>query len=308
MKNQHRKRDMSGTRVARRVRRVGVAAMVLFLIQAGSVGAQKPRIAILAFENNSTWSFWGDRLGLAASDEMTTQLVKSGEFSVIERRQIEAILSEQNMGASGLVDPATAARVGKLLGAQAVIVGSITKFSLDRKSGGVGPLSASFTEAESMIDARLIDTSTGEIKLVAEGTGKKRMGGGSFRNINFEREFDAGIAAEALRPAVEQTVAEIVKQKPDLAAAAADAIFGSIVGGRGADFYLDRGTNAGVKVGQKYDVVRVVDKITDAAGNVLDEITEKVGVIEVTRVLPQSAIGKVVEGEAKQGDRIKPQG
>jgi curli biogenesis system outer membrane secretion channel CsgG len=52
--------------------------------------------------------------------------VKTGEFSVIERRQIETILAEQNMGASGLVDPATAARVGKLLGAPAVIVGSIT--------------------------------------------------------------------------------------------------------------------------------------------------------------------------------------
>jgi curli biogenesis system outer membrane secretion channel CsgG len=273
---------------------------------AGAGSAQKPRIAILAFENNSTWSYWGDRLGLAASDEMTTQLVKSGEFAVIERQQIDAILAEQKMGAAGLVDPATAARVGKLLGAQAVIVGSITKFSLDRKSGGIGPVSASYTEAESELDARLIDTTTGEIKVVAEGAGKKRMGGARVKSINFEREFDAGVAAEALQPAVAQAVEAIVKQKADLAAAAANAVFGSIVGGRGTDFYLDRGQNAGVQVGQKFEVVRVVDKITDASGNVLDEITEKVGVIEVTRVLPQSAVAKVLEGEAKQGDKIKP--
>jgi hypothetical protein len=47
-----------------------------------------------------------------------------------------------------------------------------------------------------------------------------------------------------------------------------------------------------------------VDEIRDSAGNVLDQITEKVGVIEVTRVLSQSSICSVVEGEAREGDKI----
>jgi curli biogenesis system outer membrane secretion channel CsgG len=276
------------------------------LLAASPVLAQKPRVAVLAFENNTTYSFLGDRLGLAASDEMTTQLVKSNAFTVIERRAIDAVIAEQKLGMSGLVDAATAVRIGKLLGAQAVIIGSITKFSMDTKSGGIGRISASYTEAESELDARLIDTTTGEIKVVAEGSGTKRFGGAQYKDINLERNFDAGVAQEALRPAVEKAVLEIVKQKETLAAAAAMATFGQIVGVRGEDFYLDRGQNAGVQPGQRYEVVRVVDKITDAAGNVLDEVTEKVGVIEITRVLTQSAIAKVVEGEAKQGDKVKP--
>ena len=58
-------------------------------------------------------------------------------------------------------------------------------------------------------------------------------------------------------------------------------------------------------VGQRFDVIRVVDEITDANGNVLDRITDTVGVIEVTRVLSQSAICSVVEGDAREGDSIQ---
>ncbi len=64
------------------------------------------------------------------------------------------------------------------------------------------------------------------------------------------------------------------------------------------------GENFGVQVGQRFEVVRVVDEIRDANGTVLDRITDRVGVLEVTRVLSQSAICSVVEGEASEGDTI----
>ena len=55
-------------------------------------------------------------------------------------------------------------------------------------------------------------------------------------------------------------------------------------------------------------VMRVVDEITDSSGNVLDRITEQVGIIEVTNVLGQSSICKIVEGEAAEGDSLVPVG
>jgi len=291
------------------IRRTAPLAICLAsLLLPATAESQKPRIAVLGFENNTTFSFLGDRLGLAAADEMTTQLVKSGEFTVVERTQIDAVTSEINAGMSGIIDPATAARLGKILGAQLVVVGSITKFSMDRKSGGIGPLSASYTEAESNIDARAINTTTGEIILVADGSGKKRFGGAGYKDINFETNFDAGVAQEALRPAVEQTVKKLLGEKSKFAALAAAAPAGQIVGLRGKDIYIDRGENTGVAVGQRFDVMRVVHKITDGSGNVLDEVTEKVGAIEVTRVLTQSSIATVIEGEAKEGDKLKRAG
>ena len=58
-------------------------------------------------------------------------------------------------------------------------------------------------------------------------------------------------------------------------------------------------------MGQRFDVYRVVNEIRDANGQILDRITDKVGVLEVTRVLSQSAICRVVEGEAAEGDTIQ---
>ena len=55
----------------------------------------------------------------------------------------------------------------------------------------------------------------------------------------------------------------------------------------------------------RFDVYRVVDEIKDADGRVLDQITGKIGVLEVTRVLSQSAICRIVEGAAAEGDTIK---
>ena len=266
----------------------------------------KPRIAVLGFSNNSSFNYWGDNLGGAAADELTTQLVRSGVFTVVERSQVNAILEEQHFGLSGAVDPSTAAEIGKVLGVQAVLTGSITQFSVDRKSGGLGSLRVSYTEAESRMDIRLVNTTTAEILAVAEGQGKKRMGGVGWDDFDFEREFDAGLAQEALRPAVESAVEEIVDQADVLATLAPVAAPGEVVGSpEEGVVYIDKGTGDGIEVGQRFDVYRVVDEIRDSAGNILDQVTEKVGVVEVTRVLSQSSICSVVEGSAQEGDQVR---
>ncbi|MBK8057504.1 MAG: hypothetical protein IPK33_06415 [Gemmatimonadetes bacterium] len=177
-----------------------------------------------------------------------------------------------------------------------MITGSITQFSLDRKSAGVGRFAASYTEAESIVDVRMINVTTGEIILATKGTGKKRFGGAAFKDMNFERGMDAGTAQEALRPAVAQAVEKIRAEKVSLAGLAAAEPMGHVVGLRGADYCIDRGSNTGIKAGQRFEVVRVIDRITDASGKVLDEVTESVGTLEVSRVLSQSAICKLVKG------------
>ena len=72
----------------------------------------KPRVAVMNFENNSSWYYWGDNLGYAAADELVTQLFKTGQFTLIERSQLDAVLAEQNLGQSGRVDAAQAAEIG----------------------------------------------------------------------------------------------------------------------------------------------------------------------------------------------------
>ncbi len=283
-------------------------ALTLFLIgvTAAPAAAQaKARVAIMNFENNSTWSWWGNNLGAAAADELTTQLVNSGKFTVIERAQLDAILDEQDLGASGRVNSATAAKIGELLGAQLIFTGSITQFSIETIRAGFRGIGGSYSNAESMLDVRLINTVTGEILMAAEGQGNKRMGGGYFKGARAERDFDQGAAQEALRPAVENVINQVVSRADQFASLEAPAPEGQIVGDRDGSFYINRGQDAGVTVGQRFEVHRIVDEIKDANGRVLDRVIQQVGVIEVTQVLSQSAICTVVEGEAAVNDTIK---
>ena len=53
-------------------------------------------------------------------------------------------------------------------------------------------------------------------------------------------------------------------------------------------------------------IARIDAAKKDANGKELDKITNKVGVIEVTQVLAQSSICKIIEGKPAQGDTLQP--
>ena len=279
-----------------------VSSPNLMLAGEAEEGTDKVRVAVMNFENNSSWRYWGD----AAADELATQLFKTQKFSLVERTQLEAVLAEQNLGQSGRINSAQAAEIGRILGVQMILTGSITKFSVDTKGGGFGRFQAEYSEAESNLDIRLINTGTAEIMFADEGEGKVRLGGARVKGINYRQEFDAGLAQEALRPAVEDVVQKIADRAGAFTSIQPPAAPAEIVGVNGASFYIDKGENHGIVVGQRYAVHRVVDEIRDADGNLLDTITDRVGTLEVRRVLGQSAICRVIEGDAAKGDSLRP--
>lgn len=287
---------------------VAASSSIALAVPAPATPQDKVRIAVLGFENNSSWSYWGNNLGYAAADELVTQLFKTGKFTVIERAQIDMILSEQDFGQSGRVNASQAAEIGRILGVQVMVTGSITKFSIDRKGGSIGGFGVSYSEAETNLDVRLIDVNTAEILFADDSEGKIRLGGFSGGGVSFAQNFDAGLAQEALRPAVENMAEKISAMSDSLARIQPPVAPAQIVGSRDGSFYIDKGENFGVVVGQRYDVMRVIDEIKDASGNVLDQITDKVGVLEVITVLGQSSICTVVEGEAAEGDKLVPIG
>jgi curli biogenesis system outer membrane secretion channel CsgG len=144
---------------------------------------QRLRVAILDFDfantgltgSNSSFTE-GDGPGQGISDLLTNRMVQNGTFSIIERSQITAVLREQNLGASGRIDASSAAEIGRILGVDAVVVGSITRFNVEeRQSGfsvfGIGNSSKRYL-AEVQVNARMIDATTAEILAVAEGSGE----------------------------------------------------------------------------------------------------------------------------------------
>jgi TolB-like protein len=60
-----------------------------------------------------------------ATEKLTHQLVANGSLMVIERSRIDQILKEQSLSMTGAVDAGTAAKIGKILSVDAVIIGTI---------------------------------------------------------------------------------------------------------------------------------------------------------------------------------------
>lgn len=110
---------------------------------ATTVVGERLNIAILPFD---TKGIGGDIGEIDLLDKLTTVFYNLNRFKVIERAQLEQILQEQKLGMSGIVDVSTAAQIGKGMGVDAVVCGSIVR------AGNTAS-----------IDARLVDTETAAV-------------------------------------------------------------------------------------------------------------------------------------------------
>ena len=106
-------------------------------------------VAVLPFEGKGE----AESLSKSITDKMITQLVNLRRFRVIERNALEDVMKEQKFAISGMVDEQTAVEVGKLVGADVIIFGSII---CETNYGKVS--------------ARVIDTQTSETIVAKEAS------------------------------------------------------------------------------------------------------------------------------------------
>jgi len=134
----------------------------------------KARIAVARFtdkSNDSRW--WRKELGEGMADQLTTALVSTNRFIVLERQSLDAVLSEQDLAVSGRVSAQSGAAYGQIEGAEIVVVAAVTEFDDDNSGAQVGSggfigdvfssVSAGFSGSHMAIDLRLIDTRTSRI-------------------------------------------------------------------------------------------------------------------------------------------------
>ena len=129
------------------------AALVGLVAPRSALHAQgKPTVAIMSFENGAFGKDRGDYEGLTKGVPgfLVTDMSANTNIRVIERGEVQKLVDEQKLTKDGHVDPATAVKVGKLLGAAHMIFGT---FVVDPKGNF-------------RIDARAVNVETGEIEHV----------------------------------------------------------------------------------------------------------------------------------------------
>lgn len=313
------------------VRYLGMWVLTILLVTSALWGAEgaKKRVALFDFDFGTVhhWWSWDWDIGKGIADMVVTNLVRDGTYSVVERKQLDKILQEQNFSNSDRANPATAARIGKVLGVNAIIIGSITQFGFEERKIGVGGLSSklggfglgkvgtSKGKANVVIDARVVDTETAEILAVASGKGQSNRsgmdllgaGGGSGGGIDMSSSnFTETIIGEATRQAVDEVTRQIVAQSDRLHSTTIE-VNGLVADVQENVLVLNIGKNQGLKEGDALAIERIIKQVKDpTTGQVIRTLTQAVGTAKITSVDDKSAVAEYSGvGQPKVGDMVK---
>ncbi len=301
--------------------------------------APKKRVAVLNFEygtvSSSVAAIFGTNMdvGRGLADILVGKLVEGAVFSVYERKSIDKIMAEQNLSNSDRADPATASKIGRLLGVDAIIIGSITQFGRDDRSTnvggsvvggitrryGLGGVGKRESKAVVGISARMIDASTAEILATANSVGESSRSGATLLGSGGSSGASAGglidmnsrnFGATILGEAVNKAVVGLAKQLEGNAARLPTrtvVVEGLVADVSGNTLILNVGARAGLKIGDRLDVKRPIREIRDpASGKVIRRVEDKLGVMVITEVDEQSAVGAYSgTAQPKVGDAVK---
>ncbi len=303
------------------------------LLSSASLFAQKKRVAVMDFEFGSVQRWWSGNwdIGRGIADMIVDELVNDGTYAVIERKQLQTILAEQNFSNSDRANANTAAKIGKVLGVNAIIVGSITQFGVEKKGFSLGGIGGKYTgfggakvgtqkgKAEVKITARIIDINTAEILASSKGDGKSDrsgllLGGGGAGGGGFgagqvsmtSSEYRETILGEATEKAVADLSGRLIDREDRITFTKVD-VRGLVADVDGNTLILNVGSGAGVKAGDVLNILRVSRTVKDpATGKVLREITSTVGQVRIDQADAGSSVGTVVSGSGiKVGDIVR---
>ena len=280
---------------------------------ATEIRAQQPRIAVMSFDvgsdakMNAAKQFgMTDDLGRDLSDLLLDKLVADGKYSVIERSKIDAVMKEQITSNSDRNDPATAAKIGKIAGVNAIVIGVVTQYGGEIKESKInipgikiGPIGTKKSQVTVKINARLIDTNTGEVIAVASADGEASESKTDLAKADAvystkTKDFGTSTIGKATISAID-TIADKVEHPtrpvggggvapvPVAVASSGSSYTGLVAYVSGKTIVVNVGIKAGVKVGDTINITRPGQAIKDpVSGAVIKVMMDPVGQAKIT--------------------------
>jgi curli biogenesis system outer membrane secretion channel CsgG len=275
----------------------------------------KRTVAVYRFASKSDFNL---RYGIAdlgggLSAMLTSALVESGQFIVVERETVSDVLSEQELTASSLVKQEGAQMPGNLLGASLIIKGAITEFNESAGGGGFGVgvagvgVGMKSRKAVVGLVIQVIDATTGQILStfsVRESASGKTFSVDVARNgvdTGFSKFFETSIgqaARKAINTAV-QRFADETANRPWT---------GRVVAFDGGEVVINAGETSGIRAGDMFSVERTTSVFTDpATGRVLGQRKVRLGTVVIGAVQSELAFGRFlpqVNAAPSRGDLV----
>lgn len=195
-----------------------VIAVPSFTVGAGSV-----RIGSVDLSKEGGDAFYRE-LGSGVADIFIAEAYESQQFRITERAEIDKVLFEQDLAQSGRVNPTTAAAVGRIEGAELLVLGSVSEFGVQTTGGGGKVLgvfggSAETVTARVAVEIRFVDTNTAEIMAIGRGVAEVSQGNVSIDIANVITNLRVGrtgttIVDYAVRNAIRSAIENAARSLP----------------------------------------------------------------------------------------------
>ncbi|MDY6903233.1 MAG: CsgG/HfaB family protein [Thermodesulfobacteriota bacterium] len=221
----------------------------------------KLRVGVVNFQNKTPSRVLG--IGEAASDILGTILQKTGRFIVVPQQDMASILEQQSMGASGTIDPTTAARMGKILGLNAIVTGAITAYSEAEEGQDYLIYKKKKQIARVTVDYRIVDTTTGVQIMADSGQGEYAKATGGALGLGSKSSYDTDLRDGALRDALTKAMVNMLDQLEET------EWRGRIAQVKGQRVYINAGKEVGLKVGDILVVQELGEEIVDPVTRVV---------------------------------------
>ena len=244
--------------------------------------------------------------------------MKSGQFTVVARQDLEAVITEQDLAATDRFAASQVAQKGKLVPAQLIVKGAITEFEAQTRGGGTDVrfgnfgagdfgISGETVQAHVGIIVYIIDSATGQILDSERVEGKAKAGGMGF-DWAYRNRISLGTAGFERTPlgkATQQTIDKAVKY---IAAKLASVAWeGRVVKIEGSTVFLNVGSRGNVQTGDVFTVYGESEVLTDpVTGMPLGAEKSKVAKVMVNEVQENFSKAMITEscGTVNRGDLI----
>jgi len=166
------------------------------------------------------------------------------------------------------VDSGSAVQVGKILGLQAIVTGSVSQFGVRTTGSDYLITQSKRQEAECVVDVRLVDAENGQVLYADSGKGRSRRATGQVLGMGTRGGYDETVEGDALRAAIAQLAVNITSQvnKKPWSCRIAEV--------EGRNIYIDAGSASGVEKGLKLDLFQLGREIRSPTTGLVTGNTE----------------------------------
>lgn len=268
---------------------LGIMLVAIFMVGTMTCEAAKKTVAVTGIENMDRSSY-GRKAAAELDAAITTILVKSGCYNVVERSQLSHVIRELGLQSTGMIAGNTAIQFGQMVGADYTVVGNIVAADVDSFNNYL----YKGTKAKIKFNFKFIDNKTGLIKIAEILEGSDTVS--EFENKSPDRDM---LISGAANDVARKIVAKIDEINP---------LSGLVVSASDKQIYIDLGSDNGVKVGDSFIIYKEGNIIKHPVTGQIIAVKEIViGSMKVVEVHPIYALCELKKsrGHVAVGDKVK---